>query len=350
MTATRPQNSPSITDFKLSGIAENPLSASFLKLVDPALEKLLGLDKMKKVYRESLQGLPDADFVKEAIKTINAKIRIRSKELKLIPTTGPVILIANHPYGGLDGIILYDMLKKVRPDFKIMASKMLKLFPELQEHFLFVDVFSEKSVSNINPLKKACRHLRENGLLAVFPAGEVSCYQLTKKKVTDKEWNDSVARLARKSGAQIVPVHFSGGNSLSFHMAGFVHPLLRTVLLPRQMMKKNRKIRLRVGEPLKSKTIKQFNSADELCRFLRLKTYLLSEKPADLVKQRSKKKRNNRFHELVGQPVSTELILADIEALSPENHLLDFKGYSVYRASIQQLPNAILEIGRLRAE
>ena len=348
MTGNRPQIAETIADFKISKVAGNGISANLLKLMDPAIEKLLGLDKIKKVYRENLQGLGDLDFCKESIKMVNAKLRIKKKELDLIPRTGPVIIVANHPYGGLDGMILYSMLKEVRPDFKIMANNMLRLFPELKDHFIFVDAFNQNSVDNINPLKQAYRHLQSEGLLAVFPAGEVSRYEFTKKKVTDGEWNDSVARLARMSGAQIVPVHFSGGNSMSFQIAGLVHPILRTMLLPRQMMKRDRKIHVRVGEPIKSKYIKEFNNPEELCRFLRLKTYLLNEKPKDILNKRRKSQRKGRNFTVVGPDVNRELLKADIESLPAENHLLDCKEFSVYYGNMQQLPNIILEIGRLR--
>lgn len=348
MTGNPPAVKQSIVDFKVSTIASNKISSNLLKFIDPAIEKLLGLDKIKKAYTENLQGLADTDFVNEAIKLVNAKIRLKKKELALIPKRGPVIIVCNHPYGGLDGIILYSMLKQVRPDFKIMANNMLKLFPELQEHFILVDAFNSNSKDNINPLKQAYRHLQSDGLLAVFPAGEVSRYEFNKKKVTDREWNDSVARLARMSGAQVVPVHFSGGNSLSFHIAGLIHPILRTMLLPRQMLKKDRKIHIRIGEPVKSKAVKQFSSSDELCKFLRLKTYLLNEKPKDLLKKRSKKKLNTAKYTHIGPPIDAELLKADIESLPEKNHLLDFKKYSVYYGNMQQLPNIILEIGRLR--
>lgn len=348
MTGNPPNTDKSIADFKVSKIAGNGLSHNLLKIIDPAIEKLLGLDKIKKAYSENLQGLDDTEFVNKAIKLVNAKIKLKKKELELIPKSGPVIIVANHPYGGLDGIILYSLLKQVRPDFQIMANSMLKLFPELQDHFLLVDTFNTNSKENITPLKQAYRHLQGEGLLAVFPAGEVSRYEFTKNKVTDKEWNTSVARLARMSGAKIVPMHFSGANSLSFHIAGLIHPILRTMLLPRQMMKKDRKIHIRIGEPIKSKAIKSFASSEDLCRFLRLKTYLLNEKPKDLIKKRRKKTQSSKNLKPIGPEVNKELIKADIESLPAENHLLDCKNFSVYYGSMQNLPNVILEIGRLR--
>ena len=348
MTGNPPNTEQSIADFKVSKLSSNVLSQNLLKLMDPAIEKLLGLDKIKKAYSENLQGLDDLEFVKEAIKLVNARIRLKKKELKLIPKTGPVIIVSNHPYGGLDGLILYSILKEVRDDFKIMANSMLKLFPELQKHFLLVDAFNTHSKDNVNPLKQAYRHLQADGLLAVFPAGEVSRYEFTKNKVTDKEWNTAVARLARMSGAKVVPIHFSGANSLSFHIAGLIHPILRTMLLPRQLMKRDRKIHVRVGEAIKAKAVKQFSSPEELCRFLRLKTYLLNEKPKDLLKKRKKKHQDSRKLKEIGPEISMELLKADIESLPPENHLLDSKHFSVYYGSMQQLPNVILEIGRLR--
>ena len=346
MTGQPPTDSTALENLKVSSIANNAISSGILKLMDPAIEKLLGLDKIKKVYSE-IQGMEDTELIRVLFEHLNTTIKFKNHELDFIPKKGPVIVVANHPYGGLDGIVLYSLLQKVRPDFKIMANDVLKLITEFKKQFILVDVFNEKAPQNRAAIKEALKHLSKDGLLAVFPAGEVSRYEFGKKKVTDKNWNDSFARLARMSGAQIVPIHFSGRNSLLFQLAGLAHPILRTALLPRQMMKKNRKIQVRVGQPLKQREIKQFSSSEQLSNFIRLKTYLLNEKPRDILKS-AKKKKNAKLQEEIAEETDRELLVADIENLEEKNHLLDHKEYSVFYGGIGDFPNLILEIGRLR--
>ena len=344
MTGQPPTDSTALENLKVSSIANNAISSGILKLMDPAIEKLLGLDKIKKVYSE-IQGMEDTELIRVLFEHLNTTIKFKNHELDFIPKKGPVIVVANHPYGGLDGIVLYSLLQKVRPDFKIMANDVLKLITEFKKQFILVDVFNEKAPQNRGAIKEALKHLSKDGLLAVFPAGEVSRYEFGKKKVTDKNWNDSFARLARMSGAQIVPIHFSGRNSLLFQLAGLAHPILRTALLPRQMMKKNRKIQVRVGQPLKQREIKQFSSSEQLSNFIRLKTYLLNEKPRDILKGAKKKA---KLQEEIAEETDRELLVADIENLEKKNQLLDHKEYSVFYGGIGDFPNLILEIGRLR--
>ena len=340
-----------INEFKVSSMASSQLANDFLKFLDPTVEKLLGLDKIKSMYNNAIStGSNDQQFVQNCLDMVNAKVRFKDKEIDLIPKEGPTIIVCNHPYGGLDGLILYNLLKQVRPDFQIMANNVLKLFPELRDHIVFVNAFTDKNTENLKPLKNCLKHLKRGGLLAIFPAGEVSHYAPKKNKITDGEWNDCVARLAQLSKAKVVPVHFSGGNSLLFQAAGFIHPVLRTMLLPRQMLKKDRKIHIRIGSPIKPKEIEQFKDADSLCDFFRLRTYLLNEKPYDVITKRNKKKKVKKKveSEKIGDPVDPELLQADIEALAPEKHLMDQKDYSVYYGTIQDFPNVIIELGRLR--
>ncbi|MCH2204941.1 MAG: lysophospholipid acyltransferase family protein [Lentisphaerales bacterium] len=340
-----------INKFKVSSMASSQLANDFLKFLDPTVEKLLGLDKIKLMYNNAIStGSSDEQFVNNCLEMVNAKIRFKDKEIDLIPKTGPVIVVCNHPYGGLDGLILYNLLKKVRPDFQIMANNVLKLFPELQKHIVYVNAFTDKNTENLKPLKHCLKHLKNDGLLAVFPAGEVSHYALKKNKVTDGEWNDCVARLAQLSKASVVPIHFSGSNSLLFHAAGFIHPVLRTMMLPRQMLKKDRKIHIRIGSPIKPKEVKQFKDSDELCNFFRLRTYLLNEKPYDVITKRHKKKAVNKKEDIedIEEAVDPALLEADISSLTPEKHLMDQKDYSVYYGTIQDFPNVIIELGRLR--
>ena len=111
---------------------------------------------------------------------MNISARIPDKDIENIPETGPCIIVANHPFGGIEGIILASILSKKRPDFKILANFYLSFIPELQNLFIFVDPFnkSDSAAQNIAPIKQAIKWVRNGGILAVFPAGTVSHFDV----------------------------------------------------------------------------------------------------------------------------------------------------------------------------
>ena len=163
------------------------------------------------------------------------RVDLDEADLDNIPKTGPVIVVSNHPFGGIEGVVLLDILRRARPDFKVMANYFLDAIPEMRDDFIFVNPFGSASAAkqNIRPLLECVRWLKEGHILGVFPSGEVSSIDLKRRLVRDPPWSTTIAALARKTGATVVPMHFSGRNPAFFQLAGLVHPRLRTVLLPR---------------------------------------------------------------------------------------------------------------------
>src|SRR5262249_18492961 len=145
-----------------------------------------------------------------------------------IPISGPAIVTANHPFGILDAAILASLLTKIRPDVRFLANSILTVIPELRDLIIPVDL---RGGSTARALPRAIKHLQNGGMLVVFPAGEVAHFGET-------EWNPTVARLVSITKASVVPIHVSGANSAMFHIAGLVHPVLRTALLGRELLNK----------------------------------------------------------------------------------------------------------------
>ena len=164
-----------------------------------------------------------------------------AEDLARIPAQGPVVVVANHPFGGVEGIILPSLLGKVRRDVKILANYLLQPVTELQDLFIYVDPFgtNHSTKANLASLREAMVWLKQGGLLGIFPAGEVSHLTWPKLEITDPVWSRTVARLIRKSRADAVPVFFAGQNGPLFQCLGMVHPLLRTALLPREALNKS---------------------------------------------------------------------------------------------------------------
>lgn len=278
------------------------------------------------------------------LEAFGLKYSANTEALAKIPKSGPVIIVANHPFGLADAVILGHLIGQIRPDAKFIANSMLASMPDLKPWIIPVDNFggagSERR--NISAMKSSLRHLSAGGALIIFPAGEVASYQLG-QGIVDRPWKAHLGALVHLSKAAVVPVHFAGRNSLLFQMAGLLHPRVRTSLLLRELChKRGKPVSLRVGEPLAYSKLKRFTSPVELTGHLRLLTLAMGH-----------------------QTVSTSDLEAPAEFTTAEEPDLQLAGeftklrangrlmaeqgnLSVYMAEAADIPHALQEIGRLR--
>lgn len=312
-------------------------------------ERLLGLQPLARGYEQ----LPPSDsaesFARQTLAYLNVEPRIVAGELETIPKEGPVVVVANHPFGGIEGVIMAALLRRVRPDVRIMTNTMLKRIPELSETFLGVNPYGHARATreNLKPLREAVRWLNGGGLLVVFPAGDVSRLRPTRMHISDDRWDAGIARLIRLTEAKVVPVHISGRNSVLFHALGLVHPLLRSLMLPRELANKhNLSIELRVGEAIGSKRIQSNGSDDDIAKYLRLHTYMLA-RPRQVAERRGEKPQQGQLQPVV-DAIETNLLRAEIHALPESQALAESGGLKVYYAKAAQIPWLLQEIGRLR--
>jgi len=334
--------------FRLDGLVKTPLPAGFNRWLESLVEKTFGLSRLDRLYRELPPSSDQLDFLRIVLDLFNIRYTVNQRQEDAIPTQGPAILVANHPFGGLDGVLLAHYLLQRRRDVKFMANYILGRIPELQELFISVDPFGGDSsrVANIRPLREALRWLKSGGLLVIFPAGEVSHLHASRRQVIDPEWNPSVARIIRATPAPVIPVCFEGANSAAFQVAGLLHDRLRTMLLPRELLNKEHKtFELSIGEPVPANRLASFESNPELMRFLRLQTYSLYRGRANA---RDLSARTEAFLQPVAPPVPAERVAAEIAALPEHQVLVESGDFRVCYAYAAQLPGALLEIGRLR--
>lgn len=193
-------------------------------------------------------------------------------------------------------------------------------------------------------LRAANKHLANGGLLLVFPAGEVSqLVDAKQQRLEDKEWSRSVSALIRKNKAATVPVFIRGQNSKRFYMAGKIHPLLRTLMLGRELLNKSAKtIELSFGQAIKFKELNNLNDA-QIVNYLRLNTYLLNR---DVSATQQTVSDNDLLPIATGLPIGQ--LLEELHSLPAETQLLQNGEFDVYCASAQQIPSLLHEIGRLR--
>jgi putative hemolysin len=311
---------------------------------------LLKINKMNKEYSE-ISDFKGIEFLDALLKKLEIVYEVNPEELKRIPKEGPFIIVANHPYGGIDGMILLKIITELRPDFKAMANFLLYRIDPIKEFIIPVDPFEGQSQisGSVAGIKTALFHLKSGKPLGIFPAGEVSTYYNTESPgVADKQWNDSIIKFIKKVEVPIIPIYFKGTNSRLFHILGLIHPLLRTAKLPSELFnKKNKAVKLRIGLPISLQDQSEFNDIARFGRFLRLKTYALGSS-IEVKKFFNYKLRPEAKPEEIIAPVSKELIISEVESLMNEHLLFKSKNFCIMCAPSVEIPNIMTEIGRLR--
>ncbi len=292
----------------------------FLKRVLPFKRVNYLCSKLDSLSNE--MAIPD-----RILEVLGVTYDISENDLAKTPSEGPLVVVANHPFGAIEGMILASLLLKKRNDIKIMANFLLGGLGirELNELLIYVDPFERKGAlaHNLKPLREAIGWARGGHALGVFPAGEVSRMQLSTLSVVDREWSKAVARIARKSEATVLPVYFEGRNSSLFCGLGLLHPVIRTLMLPGENLKKRpRLVRAHVGKPIPFKKLAQLDDS-AIMDYLRLRTY-------NLQNRKREKHRNVLFRRSTNSAASqrpvvrakeTGLIAEEIRRLPPEQLL-----------------------------
>jgi putative hemolysin len=339
---------------KLNFRWESTAPQKLLPAVSGALERVLLFDQLNALYYRTLHLQDSRAFHEKLLEALGVHYEVSPGDLARIPPDGPVVVTANHPFGAIEGIILATILRSVRPDVKVMANFLLGTIPELRDLFILVDPFARQSstYANMRALRETLTWLKHGGMLAVFPAGEVSHIDFPSRTVTDPEWNDSIARIIRATGARALPVYFNGVNGLAFQVLGLVHPRMRTALLPHEFLnKRDKTIGLRIGSSVASNRLAAFKTDRELMQYLRHRTYALT--PSDAPPHEPLERLwPHRVRETTQTPVApahpSAHLAEEIESLPSSQRLVASGELMAYHARAGQIPLALQEIGRLR--
>jgi putative hemolysin len=336
-----------------------PVRRALTLLAFKPVSALLGIAPLNARYSAvAALGAPDPiAFMDGVLRVFGVNYDIAGEGLERIPAEGPAVVVANHPYGGIEGIIMASLLGRVRRDVKIMATRMLKCIPEISDMIIHVDNFGgdDAQKKNIRPLKEALRHLKNGGILAVFPAGEVSSLNLATRTVLDPAWSPTIGRIVRRTKAPVLPVFFQGRNGPLFQMLGLMHPRLRTALLPRELLnKQGRTIRLTVGGCIPPRSLERLESDEACIEYLRLRTYMLRDRSTTRARFTLAASRKEALPAPCAeeQPLAAgpgaAVIAAEIAALDEDCRLLRSGDYDVLMAPSAAIPQTLREIGRLR--
>ncbi len=319
-------------------------------IIAEALMQIFRYNKVNRVYSSTYDIDPQV-FINSILEHLDIRFEVPEKDLANLPASGPFVTVSNHPFGGVDALILLKILMSGRSDVRVMANFLLQRIDPLGKHILPAEAPESKGErkSSFTGIREALRYVSEGHVVSLFPAGEVSTYQSDSNLIIDREWQEQLIRAVKMAGVPVVPIYFHGTNSRWYHILGRIHPLLRTARLGSELINKRHKvIRIRIGKPVSVKEQADFNDTARLGRYLRARTYSLGSaleaKPFFSGLRRRKRTRQ----EPVAPAADKALLREEINALRPSHELFSSKNYIVLFAPTRVIPNLIREIGRLR--
>ncbi len=258
----------------------SPEDSRLRRLAITLIERITGQPKLKAMYlknrREPREG---ESFWDAAMRYLELHLNFDRTRLEQIPQTGPLVVVANHPYGVLDGIVISWLISQVRTDFKVLTNSVLFRAPEIRPFVLPIDFAEtrEAMATNLNSRAEARAILKDGGAIVAFPGGTVSTADkpLTGRAV-DPDWKPFTARLIIDAQATVVPIFFSGQNSRLFQIASLLSPTLRIALLFHEVARRIRtKMDLTIGAPIPYADLAHIKDRRALADHLRSLTYAL---------------------------------------------------------------------------
>ncbi|WP_226068040.1 lysophospholipid acyltransferase family protein [Dickeya zeae] len=280
-----------------------------------------------------LKGL---DLVEQILDHFSLNCEMVEGDLENIPSQGPVVLVANHPIGSLDGLALLRTVASVRPDVRVVASQLLSYIGPLKNLFFSVDNFSNRT--RRHQLAAIQEHLAAEGAIIMFPAGEVS--RMSLKGIRDGHWHSGFIRMAAKARAPIVPIHISGRNSNLFYLSSLIYRPLSTLLLVREMFRQHgNRLRFRIGAQIPYSTWSQgeWQPNDLAARFRRHVYRLGHGKPGCFAGEKP-----------IALPEERSLLKRALESCETLGTTPDGKKIYLYRRGSEDYVPILRELGRLR--
>ena len=306
----------------------------------------LRLGKINRLF-DGAADYQGREFADHLLENMNITIDVAPEQLENIPKEGGFVLVSNHPFGGIEGVMLLSAIAKVRPDFKVMANFILSHIPNLKECFFAVNPFEKNPgwKSSVGGIKGAIQHIAAGNGLGVFPAGEVSRYH-GHDYPEDLPWSTSIARIIKNAGVPVIPVFWEGRNSRLFYAVDKILSMLGTARLTKELINKHDTcFNLQIGKPILPSEVAQYENPKELAAYLRSRSYALEANiPAKVVEKKEMKQ------DEIDAPTDLSLILAELESIREKSFLYSTVNFDCYLADYEDIPNIMHEIARLREE
>ncbi len=329
--------------------------------VRPGLEKVLGIDRLNRTYARINEAADTPSAFAEALfRELGLDYEFSEREIEALRACqGPLVLVSNHPYGGLEALFLILLMSRIRSDYRLLANDVFAGVAPVGEKLIALNPFradEPEGRSNFGALRELLTFLEGGGVVAVFPAGEAPRFDFKTRRLREPDWNPLVARLIQRTRASVAPVYFHGRGSLLFHLAGSIHPRLRTRLQFRELTRHRRdRLRFRVGRVLSPERLAAYPSPEALTRFLQSKVYLLASTYTD-TRTRIKWKPFKQLLRRPGKgepktviaPVAVNILLDELAQLGQGKRLFYQQSFEVLAFRGSEAPMLMRELGRLR--
>ena len=306
----------------------------------------LRLGKINRLF-DGAADYQGREFADHLIENMGITIDVSPEQLESIPKEGGFVVVSNHPFGGIEGVMLLSAIAKVRPDFKLMANFILSHIPNLKECFFSVNPFEKNPEwkSSVNGIKGAIQHIEAGNGLGVFPAGEVSRYH-GHDYPEDLPWSTSIARIIKNANVPVIPVFWEGRNSKLFYAVDKIHPMLGTARLTKELINKHdTNFNLQIGKPILPAEIAHYEKPADLAAYLRSRSYALEANiPEKAVADKMTKQAE------IDAPTDLSSMLRELEAIREKSFLYSVSDFDCYLANHDDIPNIMHEIARLREE
>src|ERR1700761_3180282 len=267
-----------IDTFSYAAPDDPRLKRFFIRLV----ERLTGQPYLKWIYEDNrAHPVPGEDFWSAAVRRLELKLDYNKEALAAWPKEGPLVVVANHPFGVLDGLLICHLVAKVRKDFRVLTNAVLLRAEEVKEFLLPVDFAETEEAlqTNLKTRAEAKKHLMKGGCLVVFPAGGVSTTPtIWHKRAIDAEWKNLTARLIAQAKAPVAPVYFAGQNSRLFQIASHISMPLRWSLIFKEVHDRiGSDVHIKIGELLPYERVAGINDRQSVMDKLKEITYSLGD-------------------------------------------------------------------------
>lgn len=274
------------------------------------------------------------DFIDELFEVLDFSYLVSAKDREKIPSEGKLVVVSNHPLGGLDGLILIKLISEVRRDVKVIVNDVLLNITNLSEFFLPLDILNSNfQKENIAAISKA---IREEQAIIIFPAGEVA--RMSPKGIEDAKWNKGAVYFAEKFNAPVLPVYLEAKNSFLFYLISFLNKKFSTFLLSRELFnKRGKSIRIKIGNHILPQAFSsKYQRSSHLIRSLRKHVYLIGKNKKGVFATEK-----NVIHPLSRKSIKSQLMKSNNLGTTSD-------GKKIFLASYNKSPDVMKEIARLR--
>ena len=310
---------------------------------------ILSIKDINELYdrHKTTNGL---NFIDAILEDLNITIDVSKEDLTKIPKNKPFVLVANHPMGAIDGLILLKILLQENPNAKIMANFLLSKIEPIKDYFLEVNPFEKRKEikSSYSGIKAALQQINEGKPLGIFPAGEVSTLsKIWYGSVQDRQWDLSIMKMIKKLNIPVIPLYFDVKNSPAFYFLASINSNLRTASLPKEIINaKNKVVKLKIGHPISVEQQKNCQSPEELRDMLFTRTYFLKNSIVKSQRQVTERTEENKvkLKSPIADRPSSLRVQTELNAIS--NSIIIQSGhYDLYYTPLYNAPSLLKLIG-----